>query len=76
MTYRFKLNFIAPGPNDPPSNPIWRVGLHHWVTDDETPLITPLNNEQADIDQVIDSLINELEAIRGQVKRKYSNKSL
>lgn len=71
MSIRFKLNFVAPGPQDPPFSPTWNIGLGNHPIDKGTPLITPLSNTQADIDNVIDSLIGELETIRNQVKKKY-----
>ena len=72
MTYRFKLNFIKPGPQDPAFTPIWNIFIAHSPSDDQgNSLITPLENHEPDIDREIDQLIKELETIRKEVKRKY-----
>jgi len=70
MSGVFKLLFYTPKKGEPQFKPICYVALGDHGIRDGNPLLTPQLVEP-EIDSQIDYLINELEKIRKEAKRKY-----
>ena len=70
MANVFKLLFYSPKKGDVPFNPVCYIALGDHGIKDDYPLLTP-QLVQSEVDSNIDFLINELEKIRKEVKRKY-----
>ena len=71
MTYRFGLYFRASKEGDLPHPPRCYLYLKGGPVEDGRHAITPTDMVESELDYEINQLIEELETLRGEAKRKY-----
>ena len=72
VTYRFGLEFDAPKKDDLPRPPQWRIYVREGgISLGGNQLVTPSDCMEHDIDREIDNLIDALNHLRREARRKF-----